>query len=53
MKESELDAESFDAETYVREVLAGQDLQGVLRVEAGLINGEAIYFTELMGEIFG
>ncbi|KAL8797525.1 MAG: hypothetical protein Q9195_000341 [Heterodermia aff. obscurata] len=38
VKESELDAESFDAEVYVREVLAGQDLQGVLRVEAGLIN---------------
>ena len=39
VKESELDAEGFDAEAYVREVLAGQGLAGVLRAEAGLING--------------
>lgn len=45
VKESELDAEGFDAEAYVREVLAGQDLQGVLRAEAGLVNGEAILYA--------
>lgn len=39
VKESELDAEGFDAEAYVQEVLAGQDLKGVLRTEASLING--------------
>ena len=39
VKESELDAEGFDAEAYVRKLLAGQGLAGVLRAEAGLING--------------
>lgn len=39
MEESELDAEGFDAEAYVRGVLAGQGLEGVLKVEGGLING--------------
>lgn len=36
---SELDAEGFDAEEYVRRVLSKEDLEGVLRIEAGLING--------------
>ena len=36
---SELDAEGFDAEEYVRQVLAKEDLEGVLKIEAGLING--------------
>jgi len=35
---SELDASDFDAEAYVKSVLAGQGLEGVLRVEGGLIN---------------
>lgn len=39
VKESELDIEGFDAEAYVKGVLAGQGLEGVLRVEGGLING--------------
>ena len=40
MKESELDAEGFDAEAYVKDALAKQNLAGVLRAEAGLINGK-------------
>lgn len=36
---SELDAEGFNAEEYVRRVLSREDLEGVLRIEAGLING--------------
>jgi len=36
---SELDREGFDAEAYVRDVLAREGLEGVLRVEAGLISG--------------
>lgn len=47
VKESELDAEGFDAEAYVRGVLAGQGLEGVLKVEGGLINGIPCY---LLGE---
>ena len=39
VKESELDAEGFDAQAYIKEVLAKQDLEGVLRAEADLING--------------
>lgn len=39
VKESELDAEGFDAEAYVKEMLADKGLEGVLRAEAGLING--------------
>ncbi len=46
MKESELDAEGFDAEAYVRGVLAGQGLEGVLKVEGGLINGIPAYLLE-------
>lgn len=42
VKESELDAEGFDAEAYVRDALAKKDLAGVLRAEAGLINGKAV-----------
>ncbi|KAL2045760.1 hypothetical protein N7G274_002191 [Stereocaulon virgatum] len=37
-KTSELDAPAFDAEAYVKAVLAGQGLEGVLRVEGGLIS---------------
>lgn len=40
IKESELDKEGFDAEKYVADVLAREGLEGVLRVEAGLISGE-------------
>jgi len=39
VKESELDRGGFDAEKYVREVLERESLEGVLRVEAGLISG--------------
>lgn len=39
VKASELDGDGFDAEAYVRRILAGQGLEGVLRVEGGLING--------------
>ncbi|KAI9876088.1 MAG: hypothetical protein M1830_007392, partial [Pleopsidium flavum] len=39
VKESELDREGFDAERYVREVLERENLEGVLRAEAGLISG--------------
>lgn len=35
---SELDAADFDADAYVKSVLAGHGLEGVLRVEAGLVN---------------
>ena len=37
-KVSELDAPNFDAEAYVKAVFANQGLEGVLRVEGGLIN---------------
>ena len=30
----------FDAEAYVREVLGREGLEGVLRIEGGLVNGE-------------
>lgn len=43
IKESELDREGFDAEKYVAEVLGREGLEGVLRVEAGLIGGELFY----------
>lgn len=39
-KESELDGEGFDAEAYVRGVLGREGLEGVLRVEGGLVNGK-------------
>ena len=42
INESELDAEGFNAQVYVKEVLATQNLAGVLRVEAGLINGKSV-----------
>lgn len=35
---SELDTPDFDADAYVKSVLAGHGLEGVLRVEAGLVN---------------
>lgn len=40
IKESELDREGFDAEMYVADVLGREGLEGVLRVEAGLLGGE-------------
>lgn len=36
---SELDKEGFDAAAYVKGVLTKQNLEGVLRVEAGLLSG--------------
>lgn len=39
MPETELDAEGFDAEGYVRGVLARDGLEQILRVEGGLVNG--------------
>ncbi|KAL9000792.1 MAG: hypothetical protein Q9169_000546 [Polycauliona sp. 2 TL-2023] len=35
---SELDAPGFNAEAYVRDVLARESLQGLLKIESGLIN---------------
>ncbi|KAL8735626.1 MAG: hypothetical protein Q9166_000795 [cf. Caloplaca sp. 2 TL-2023] len=35
---SELDTPGFDAEAYVRDVLARESLQGLLKIESGLIN---------------
>jgi len=49
VKESELDAEGFDAEAYVRGVLAGQGLESVLKVEGGLINGIPCYLLREKG----
>lgn len=37
--DSELDREGFDAEAYVAGVLGREGLEGILRVEGGLING--------------
>lgn len=37
-RSSELDTSDFDADAYVKSVLAGHGLEGVLRVEAGLVN---------------
>ena len=37
VKHSELDDPDFDAEAYVRSVLAGNGLEGVLKIESGLI----------------
>ncbi|KAL8805613.1 MAG: hypothetical protein Q9182_001878 [Xanthomendoza sp. 2 TL-2023] len=36
--QSELDAPGFDPEAYVRDVLARESLQGLLKIENGLIN---------------
>lgn len=36
--DSEFDAPGFDAEAYVRDVLARESLQGLLKIESGLIN---------------
>ncbi|MCJ1382196.1 hypothetical protein MMC17_005308 [Xylographa soralifera] len=38
VKDSELDGAGFDAEGYVREVLGREGLEGVLRIEGGLVN---------------
>ncbi|KAI9825312.1 MAG: hypothetical protein M1819_000558 [Sarea resinae] len=38
VRESELDAEGFDVEAYVRGVLGREGLEGVLRVEGALVN---------------
>ncbi|KAL8695399.1 MAG: hypothetical protein Q9218_000158 [Villophora microphyllina] len=38
VNQSELDAPGFDAESYVRDLLARESLQGLLKVESGLIN---------------
>lgn len=48
----ELDAEGFDAEEYVRQVLSKEDLEGVLRIEAGLINGTFSLYMVLDGFVF-
>ena len=37
-KESELDRKGFDAEAYVKDLLAREGLEGLIKVEAGLIN---------------
>lgn len=37
-KESELDQEGFDAERYVKDLLANESLEGILRAEASLIS---------------
>jgi hypothetical protein len=36
--ESELDKEGFDPEQYVKDILAREGLEGVMRVEAGLVS---------------
>ncbi|KAL8651181.1 MAG: hypothetical protein Q9210_003397, partial [Variospora velana] len=38
VQQSELDAPGFDAEAYVAEVLGRESLQGLLKIESGLIN---------------
>lgn len=38
-RESELDAEGFDAEAYVKGVLEREGLEEVLRIEGRLVNG--------------
>ncbi|KAI4132581.1 MAG: hypothetical protein LQ341_006257, partial [Variospora aurantia] len=38
VRQSELDAPGFDAEAYVAEVLGRESLQGLLKIESGLIN---------------
>ncbi len=50
VKESELDAEGFDAEGYVRGVLAGEGVEGVLRVEGGLIGGTFLAIPDAGGK---
>lgn len=41
VRESELDRDGFDAEGYVQEVLRREGLEGVLRIEGGLVNGRS------------
>ncbi|KAL9020723.1 MAG: hypothetical protein Q9185_002039 [Variospora sp. 1 TL-2023] len=38
VQQSELDAPGFDAEAYVAEVLGRESLQGLLKIESGLMN---------------
>ncbi|KAL8945201.1 MAG: hypothetical protein Q9211_000282 [Gyalolechia sp. 1 TL-2023] len=38
IRSSELDALGFDAEAYVRDLLSKESLQGLLKIESGLIN---------------
>lgn len=38
INQSELDAPDFDAEAYVRDVLARESLHGLLKIESGLSN---------------
>jgi hypothetical protein len=40
VKQSELDRNGFNAEDYVNGVLENEGLEGVLRAEARLLNGE-------------
>ena len=40
---SELDKDGFDAEMYVRDVLAKEGLEGVLKVEADLVSREQVF----------
>ncbi len=39
LRNSELDAEGFGAEGFVKGILAQEGLEGLLRIEGGLING--------------
>lgn len=49
---SELDREGFDAEGYVKGVLREKGLEGVLRVEGGLVGGECGFFFSGTGKRF-
>lgn len=49
VRDSELDGEGFDAEGYVKGVLGREGLEGVLRVEGGLVSG-ASYTTQFWTE---
>lgn len=44
MRNSELDAEGFDAEGYVRVILGREGLAEVLRIEGRLVNGMCFFF---------
>ena len=47
VKDSELDREGFDAQGYVGEVLGREGLEGILRVEGGLIAGALLHHIAL------
>lgn len=51
VKASPLDAEDYDAEAYVRSVLAKEGLEGVLRVEGSLVSGQSEPIAENMPTI--